>query len=274
MYRTLFVACGVSLCALGTAIAQEVPDAIKERGALNLAVSSTYPPMEYVDPDTGELTGFDIDLGEAIADKLGLEINWSKSTFPQLIPSLTTGRTDFILSGLSDRESRRETMDFVDYLRTGAQYLVAADGSAQEITDICGKKVGSTRSTSYPAAIEAWSKENCEANGKPAVVFVPAENAVDARDQLRQGRTDAIVQGTETLPYVIKTDPGRYRILGEPFTLGYAGIAFRKEDTQFRDAVAAALDEVIADGTYAEILAKYGLDANGVDKAMLNASPE
>ena len=107
--------------------AAELPEEVKQAGALRLTVNSTYAPMEYHDPATNELDGLDIDLASDIAQRLGVKIVWSDVPFDQLIPSLQTGRPDFIISGFSDRSSRRETADFVDYLTTGPQFFVLAD---------------------------------------------------------------------------------------------------------------------------------------------------
>src|SRR5256885_453877 len=82
-------------------------------------------------------------------------------------------------------------------------------------TDPCGKKIGTTRSTSFPAEIDKWSKQACEGAGKPAAQYVPGENSIDVRNQLKQGRIDAAVQGSETLPYAQQQESGKYRIIGE-----------------------------------------------------------
>lgn len=250
-----------------------LPDAIRQSGTLNLMINATYAPMEYHDPATNELKGLDVDLAHGIAAKLGLKIVYSDVAFAALVPGLTTGRTEFILSGFSDRASRRETMDFVDYLKTGAQFFVPADSAAKAPADLCGKKVGTTRSTSFPDNIEAWSKQNCVAAGKPPVQYVPGENSIDVRNQLKQGRIDAAVQGSETLPYAMQNEPGKYRILGAPFTLGYQGIAFRKTDAALREAVMQALGGMMQDGSYQAILDKYGLGANALSTPLVNASP-
>lgn len=253
--------------------AASLPDPIRQAGVLHLSVNATYAPMEYHDPATNQLMGLDVELGEALAKRLGVTVQWTDVAFAELIPSLATGRTDFIISGLSDRASRRETADFIDYLKTGAQFFVLADSAAKEPADLCGKKVGTTRSTSFPADIEAWSKRVCEAAGKPAVQYVPGENSIDVRNQLKQGRIDAAVQGSETLPYAMANEAGKYRITGAPFTLGYQGIAFRKTDTALREAVMEALRGLIADGSYATILGKHGLGDNAVAEPLVNASP-
>jgi polar amino acid transport system substrate-binding protein len=271
---TPFRLAAFAACFAATATAAELPDAIKQAGVLHLSTNSTYAPMEFHDPATNELKGLDVDLAVAIATKLGLTIAWTDVPFEQLIPGLTTGRTDFIISGFSDRASRRDTMDFVDYLGTGPQFFTLEASPAEVPLDLCGFKVGTVRSTSFPIEIEKWSKANCESAGKPAIQYVPGENSIDVRNQLKQGRIDAAVQGSETLPYAQSNEPGKYRILGEPIAAGFQGIAFRKDAGPLRAAVTDALEGLIKDGTYAAILAKWGLSANAVKGPMLNASPQ
>src|SRR6266702_1881007 len=125
MIRRSFLAGFAALVALAPAQAAELPDAIKQAGVLRLTVNSTYAPMEYRDPASNELVGLDIDLANELAKRLGgLKIAWSETPFAELIPSLQTKRADFIVSGISDRASRRETADFIDYLTTGPQFFV------------------------------------------------------------------------------------------------------------------------------------------------------
>lgn len=266
----LHLAAAIALGLAAPAAAAELPESIRKAGVLHLSVNAIYPPMEYKDPATGALVGLDIDLGEAIAQKLGLKIEWQESAFEQLIPSLQTGRTDFILSGLSDLPARRETMDFVDYMRSGAQFYTLAASPAKLPADLCGKRVGTSRSTSFPAQIKAWSDANCEGAGKPAVEVVPAESTADARGQLKQGRIDAAVQGAETIPYIMSLEPNAYRAIGTPISTLYQGMAFRKADTALRDTVSGVLSGLIADGTYGRIMAKWNLPGNAIEGPMLN----
>ena len=272
MTRPSFSLGFAALLAITTAEAAELPESIKQAGTLRLTVNSTYAPMEYRDPSTNQLVGLDIDLANEIAKRLGVKIIWSETPFAELISSLQTKRADFIISGISDRGSRREAADFIDYLATGPQFFT--ENAAKSPTDLCGKKVGTTRSTSFPVEIEKWSKQNCEATGKPALQYVPGENSIDVRNQLKQGRIDAAVQGSETLPYAQGQDAGKYRIVGEPFSTGYQGIMFRKDDAALREVVTEHLAAMMSDGSYKAILDKYGLGANAVAQPMMNASTQ
>ncbi len=264
----------VAALVAGPTLAAEMPASVRQAGVLHLSINSTYAPMEYHDPATNELKGLDVDLAEALAKRLDLRIEWTDVPFDQLIPSLTTGRTDFIISGLSDRQARRETADFVDYLTTGPQFFVLETAAARALPDLCGLKVGTVRSTSFPVEIEKWSKANCEGAGKAAVQYVPGENSIDVRNQLKQGRIDAAVQGSETLPYAQANEPGKYRVIGEPIAQGLQGIAFRKDSTALRAAVTEALSGLMADGTYRAILVKWGLSGNALSEPRLNAATQ
>lgn len=272
-FRSLAFA--ASLLATTTmAGAATLPDAIKQAGTLKLTVNATYAPMEFHDPATNELKGLDIDLANAMAKRLGLKVVYSDVPFAELIPALQTQRADFIISGISDRASRRDNADFIDYLTTGPQFFAMADGKVKAEADLCGAKVGTTRSTSFPVEIDKWSKAHCEAAGKPAVVYVPGENSIDVRNQLKQGRIDAAVQGSETLPYAMQQEPGKYAIIGAAFSIGYQGIMVRKTDTQLREVLEQTLAAMIADGSYKAILDSYGLGANAVAKPQINAATQ
>ncbi len=272
MMRPVIVAFSLLLC--GRAIAAELPENIRKAAVLHLTVNATYAPMEYYDPADNELRGLDVDLAKAIAARLGVGIVWADVPFAELIPSLQTKRADFIISGISDRASRRETADFIDYLTTGPQFFALADSPIKALPDLCGVKVGAVRSTSFPAEIAQWSAEHCEGAGKPAIQVAPGENSIDVRNQLKQGRVDAAVQGSETLPYAKSQEAGRYRIVGAPFSLGYQGIMVRKDDVGLRESLSGVLAAMIADGSYQAVLDKYGLGANAVPKPLLNAATQ
>lgn len=245
-----------------------------ESKTLRVAVNGTYPPLESVDPATNKLVGFDIDLGEAIGQRLGVKLEWQDGAFAQLIPAIQSGRADMILSGISDLPARRESLDFIDYLNSGAQfYTLAANTTIQSAADLCGKTVGTVRSTSFPANIEAWSAENCVKAGKPAVVVAGVDRMPLVAIELQQGRIDAAVRGSETLPTLMAQEPGVYRIVTPPFTTVYQGIAFAKADTQLRDAVLGAVKQIFADGTYASLIAKWKLEASAARAITMNGAP-
>ena len=256
----------------GLAAAADLPPAIAKSGTLHVAIVPNYPPLDFKDPATGQLTGFDVELGEAIAKKLGLKVAWKETSFDQMMPALSTGRVDAILSGMSDLPTRHDAASFVDYMKAGPQFFVQKSREAEfkDMTALCGKNVGASRRTNFPKDIAAWSDANCPAD-KP-VKFVGTEGSADARTQLRQGRIDAAVQGSETLPYVMGLDPDTYVTLGGTIAVQYNGMALGVKETGLQQAVVGALDELIADGTYRTLLDKWQLSSTAVTKAVVNAA--
>lgn len=242
-------------------------------GALTVAVVPNYPPFEFKDPATDELTGFDIDLGQAIAGKMGVKLEWVETNFDQMLNALSTHRVDVVLSGMTDLPARRDKVDFLDYIETGPQFytLKAKAGDFASMDALCGKHVGASRRTSWPDDIKTWSAEHCMKAGKPDIQVVGTDGSNDARLQLRQGRIDAAVQGGETLPYQNTLEKGAYFPIGQPFLTQYTGIGMAKGGGQLNDAVTKAFGQLIADGTYAKILAKWGLQEHKVAKVIINA---
>ena len=255
----------------GQAAAADLPPAIARSGTLHVAIVPNYPPLDFKDPATGQLTGFDVDLGEAIAGKLGVRIAWQETSFDQMIPAIATGRVDAILSGMSDLATRHDAASFVDYMKTGPQFFVQTSHAAEfpDMKALCGKSVGASRRTNFPKDIAAWSDANCAAD-KP-VKFVGTEGSADARTQLKEGRIDAAVQGSETLPYIMGQEPGSYVALGGPIAVQYTGMAIGVKETGLQQAVAGALDALIADGTYRRLLDKWQLSGAALGKATIDA---
>src|SRR5262245_16268445 len=134
MMKRLIVA--ALFCLPAAMAAAQVPPEIAKNG-LKVAIVPNYPPMEFKDPATGQLTGFDVELGEAIGKKLNIKIVWQETSFDQMMPAIQTGRVDAILSGMTDLASRHETASFVDYMRSGPQFFVQASRAA-EFADMKG----------------------------------------------------------------------------------------------------------------------------------------
>ncbi len=270
--KRLALAAAMALLAAGQAYAEN-PLNLKNEKELRVLINPIYPPMEFVNQKSGVLDGFDVDLANAIGKKLDLEVLFVNSAFAEMPSSLQTGRGDVIISGMSDTVKRQETMDFVDYVTTGP-ILFTTKANAEKYkapTDLCGKKVAGSRSTTFPDNVKTWSEANCVAKGKPAIAFEGTADSNAARLGMRQGRYDAVVQGVETIAWQMTVEPDTYVLIGDPIlTNDVFGMGFKKSNPALRDAVAKALDDLIKDGTYGQILKKWDLNHNAVEKAVIN----
>jgi polar amino acid transport system substrate-binding protein len=266
------LAVAASLAVVGTSVQAQTARA---KGApITAAVVANYPPLEFKDPASGKLTGFDIDLGEALAAKLGTTIKWEETSFDQMMSSLATGRVNIILSGMTDLPARRDAVKFIDYLKTGPQFYVMKANAAQypDMMALCGKKVGASRRTSFPVEIAKWSDDQCVKAGKAPIAVTGTDGSADARTQLRQGRLDAAVQGGETMPYIMSQEPDQYMTVGKPFTFQYVGLAIGRKDDALQAELTDAMTKLIADGSYAKIAAKWGLGDFAVPKLIIDSA--
>jgi polar amino acid transport system substrate-binding protein len=270
----------VTLCLMGgllaplAAQAQKLPPDIAASETIRVALNADYPPLELRDPKTNAVTGFDIELGEAMAKVLGVKLDWQDGAFEQMIPSLQSGRVDMILSGFYDLPKRRGNFDFIDYLRAGAQFYVQKSSTEiKTVTDLCGQTITTSRGTNFPDTTKAWSDKNCVAAGKPPITVITDTDLGQQLSNLKQGRAAAAVQGLEAVPTIVEMDGNAYRPLGDPFSSTLMGIAFVKGDSTLRDAVAYALKKVIADGTYAALIKKWKLDLSAYTEVSINMGP-
>ena len=180
-----------------------------------------------------------------------------------------------IMSGFYDIPKRRPMFEFIDYLKAGAQfYTLTSLSELQKLTDLCGKTITTTRGTSYPDTVKAWSEKNCVAAGKEPITVMVDTDLGQQLTNLKTERAAAAVQGLEAVPTIVQTEPGVYRPLGEPFSSTLMGMAFQSGgDNTLRDAVASALKKVIADGTYDQLIKKWKLDLSSYKEVTFNAGP-
>lgn len=268
MKTTLLACSALAALAFNAQAAVELPAAVKAKGEIVAAIVPNYPPMDFKDPATNKLTGVDYDLGNALAERLGVKIRWQETAFEQMISALRTKRVDIILSGMTDTAERQQVVTFVDYFTSGPQfYTLQNRDDLKEMTDLCGKKVGTSRRTTWPSDLATWSKANCEGAGKPAVMIQGSEGSADARAQLNQGRLDAAMQGSETLPYIQNQEPGKFKVLGTPVTTQKTGLGVAKDNPELSAAIKDALQGMVDDGSYKAILQKWGV-ADGALQAI------
>lgn len=251
----------------------ETAISVVSEGEFRVLNNPIYPPMEFVNEKTGEIDGFDVDLAKAIAKRLNLRPVFVKTSFSDLQNSLQTGRGDVIISGMSDTAARQGTMDMVDYIVSGPTFftLKVNKEQFQAQTDVCGKSVAGSRTGTIPRDVAKWSDENCVASGKDAIKFEGVADSNAARLGMKQGRYEVVVQGSETLSWLVQIEPEKYSIIGDPILNNDVfGIGFKKDNPQLRDAVAASVNQMIEDGEYANLLGKWNLKTNAIEKAVVN----
>lgn len=219
-----------------------------------------YAPMEYYDTDGTTVLGFDKELADAIGKQLGIEMESRNAGFDGLITALKSKRIDVVMSGMSDTKDRQQRVDFVDYYQAGAMLIVKKgnpEGLAS-LADLCGRTVAVQRSTTQEGYAQKQSKD-CVAQGHEEMKILSFDRETEALLQVKQGRAAAGLEDYPVATYNARTsgNGGDFEVVGEQIEAGPLGIAVAKDDTGLRDALQAALERLIADGTYSTLVDKW-----------------
>ena len=255
-----------------------VPQAIRDSGTLRVATDIPYPPFEmWVNEGSGEATGFDYDLGQALAAKLGLKFEFKDITFDTLIPALQAGKADMVLAAMVDNKERQQAVDFVDYATVGS-VLLTLKGNPSGLTtlDSLAGKTAAAQSGTIQAQMLQDLKKKFAAEGKPALEVLVFPKDSDALLAVKSGKAVANFVQLPNAAYTIQTTGGdAFEIVADPAApSGYApsiiGAPVPKTNAALRDTVQKTLQALIDDGTYAKILAEYGLEGSAVTSAQVN----
>ncbi|MFD2414956.1 ABC transporter substrate-binding protein [Amycolatopsis pigmentata] len=243
-------------------------------GTLRVGAEEDEVPMVYTQAGSSTPVGAEVDLITAAAKQLNLTVSYSNLTFDGLIPALKAGRFDVAMAEIGDFTDRQQQVDFVDYATIGQGALVNS-ASAASFTDdlaLCGKNVGAAKGTKGVAVVTDISKK-CQSSGKPAVNPSSFPDVTSAVLALRSGRVDAFVTDTITAGQEAKSvDDGKALSVALPNLNGQVllGIAVPKSNQPLRDGLAKALNALIANGEYAQILDRYGQSGIAVKNATIN----
>ena len=250
-------------------LASLLPQAIRDKGTLVVGSDVAYAPVEYFDTDGKSIIGIDPDLGKALGDKLGITLKFQNGTFDGLITELTKSkRIDLIMSAMSDTKKRQASIDFVDYFTAGTSILVKKGNPEhiQSLDDFCGKTIAIQRGTTQDDVAEAQAKK-CGSNKLNILKF---DRDTEALLKVKSGGAVADMNDFPVAAYTTQQDSS-FEVVGEQIEAGPYGIGVRKEDSQLRDALKAALQALIDDGTYKQILDKWKVTQGAVTSATVNA---
>lgn len=220
-----------------------------EEGILQVGSCLDYPPFESV--EGGDEVGFDVDLAEAIAERLGLEVEWVRADFDTIFTAVAGEQFDMVAAASTITDERLEVVDFSDPYYNSRQALVATTDSGIASTDDIGEgdRVGVQRGTTG----KSYAEEVLEPQGAEIVSY---QAAPDAFRDLEAGNLVAVVNDEPSSAEIIKDLPS-LTIVQPIETDELYGFAFSKDNPELTEAVNGALAEVIEDGTYVSIFEQY-----------------
>ena len=218
-----------------------------EPGKLIMSTNAAFPPYEMT-TDSGEFEGIDIETAQAIADKLGLELQIDDMDFDAALLAVQQGKADMVMAGVTVTDERQNVMDFTDSYATGIQsIIVKEDSGIASVDDLAGKKIGTQRGTTgYLYCSDDFGDEN----------VVAYDNGLTAVQMLNNGQVDCVVIDNAPAKEFIAANPG-LKLLDTAYVEESYAIGVGKGNTELKDAINTALEELKADGTLQAIVDKY-----------------
>lgn len=218
-----------------------------EPGKLIMSTNAAFPPYEMT-TDSGEFEGIDIETAQAIADKLGLELQIDDMDFDAALLAVQQGKSDMVMAGVTVTDERQNVMDFTDSYATGIQsIIVKEDSDIVSVDDLAGKKIGTQRGTTgYLYCSDDFGDEN----------VVAYDDGLTAVQMLNNGQVDCVVIDNAPAKEFIAANPG-LKLLDTAYVEESYAIGIGKGNTELKDAINTALEELKADGTLQAIVDKY-----------------
>ena len=221
-------------------------------GKLTMSTNAAFPPYEMTD-DNGNYVGIDIEVAEAIADKLGLELQVDDMDFDAALLAAQTGKSDMVMAGVTVTEERQTVMDFSNTYATGIQVvIVPEDSDIASIEDMTGKMIGVQRGTTG----DLYCSASVEDGGFGEEDVTPYDNGLTAVQALMNGQVDCVVIDNAPAQEFVDANPG-LKILDTEYANEDYAIGVAKGNTALLDAINGALEELQADGTVQSIVDKY-----------------
>jgi polar amino acid transport system substrate-binding protein len=255
-------------------IAAEVPSAMKGQ-TLQIATDATYEPNEFVDPTSGNITGWDIDFGLALCKVMGVQCTFQNVTFSTIITQLKapSSRYQFSLSSWSPTQDREDSgIDFISYYRAGEAWIVKASGGAtiNSAADLCGKTVAVETGTTEESdaytfmgqgvggAPVAGQTDKCKSAGKSDIKVLSFDKQTEANAALLSGRADAGWLDQPVAAYQVKQSNGQFKLSGQPCSVAPYGLAILK-GSALEPAITDAVKYMIDNSFYKQVLDKWGV---------------
>ncbi|HEY6480057.1 MAG TPA: ABC transporter substrate-binding protein [Streptosporangiaceae bacterium] len=247
-----------------------MPGAIKSKGTLVVAADATYAPNEFIAPDGKTVIGMDADMARALGNVMGLQVNMTNATFDTILPGLQSGKYDLGMSSFTDTKARQKIVDFVTYFEAGTSFYVKTSGgpAVKSLADLCGHTVAVEKGTTQQTDAQSQATK-CTGAGKAAVTVQVFNDQNSVNLALSSGRAQVAMADSPVAEYQVKKSNGTFKISGPSYANAPYGIAVPKNNGMTKP-VLAALKHLMADGTYTQILKKWGLQSGAIANPGIN----
>lgn len=250
------------------AIRALVPDSVTADGTLTIAVDASYPPNEYTDA-SGQITGWGVQLATEVAALMGLTPKFSNVTFDRLITDVRDNKYELGLGSITITTARTQLVDLVSYYQAGTAWAVA-QGNPTGMTqnNACGRRVAVLRGSVQADDLAARSTL-CTRASRPAIVIEPFEQQTDVTAALLDGTVDAMVADSPVVADAVAKSTGKLQLLGSTYAVAPYGMAVPKGSGNLAIAVRRAVQKLIDDGAYLDILRTASVQAGAISTSLI-----
>ena len=254
------------------ALAKLVPSDVASDGKIVVGSDASYAPNEFVDTDGTTIIGMDVDLGKAVGQKLGLEVEFQNSAFDGILPGIAAKKYELGMSSFTDNAEREKQVDMVTYFSAGTK-LAVPKGNPEgiKIDDLCGKTVAAQRGTVQVDDLTARS-DTCTKAGKPAINISQFQAQTDVTLALTAKRAQAMLADSPVVDYAVSKTNGQLEAVGDAYDTAPYGIAVPKGDGNYAKAIQGAVQALIAGGTYKSITDKWSVSSGAVTTSKINGA--
>ena len=263
---------GTSVAAKDDAAAKLLPEKIAQAGKLVIGTDATYAPNEFKDAN-GKAIGWEIELADAMAAKLGLTTEYQLAKFDNIIPSITGGKYDLGLSSFFDTKERQKQVDMIDYYTAGIQWAAPA-GKKVDPATACGITLAVQNGTTEALDDGPAKSKICTDAGKGEISLLGYDAQDDATAAVSLGRADAMSADSPVTQYAVKQSKGKLELSGDVYSVFLYGMPIAKDNGTLGEALAAALTSLQKDGTYTAILTKWGVEQGAIAAITINGAKD
>lgn len=251
-------------------LAAMVPEEFREAGELRIGVNAEYPPGEYLDDDQETIVGFNVDLFDAVADKLDLDVHWENAPFDNIIIGVDSGEYDAGVSSFTINEERLEQVTMVSYFTVGTQWFTRSDNPDDvDPDDACGLNIAVETATVQVDDLEARSEECVEA-GEEEISIEEFPSQENATETVVSGVNHAGLADLPVVAYAIEQTGDQLEPLGEQYEAAPYGAVIHEDADELAEAVQAGYGAIIDDGIYDEILSEWDVAEGGIPEPEVN----
>jgi len=251
-----------------SALADKLPAKVKSSGTIVIGTDASYAPNEFLAGDGKTVQGMDVDVFNAVAAKLGVKAEFQPADFSSIITGVQGNKYDMGISSFTINDERKKQVNMISYFSAGTQWATAAGNpEGVDADNACGKTVAVQTDTVQDTDDLPVRQKKC---GDDEIKILKFDKQDQATAAVVNGRADAMLADSPVVAYAVKQSAGKLEALGDIYEAAPYGYVVPKEETDFADALASALQAVGQDGSYTAALEKWGVEQGAITDFAVN----